>query len=208
MVEKETVRSGYDQIGGEYAEWRVFDTEEQRVFERFLDSLPPEPRILDAGCGNGQPILNLLTDRFHDHSPIGLDLSTTQLALAAEQTNDARLIQGDVTRLPLSTSSVDGVVAFHSLIHVPADQHQQAIEECARVVQPEGRVLLSEGLERWEGTNPDWLETGATMEWHIAGADTTRRQIRDAGLAIETEWTVSDVLVDGESWIFFDAVPQ
>lgn len=44
------------------------------------------------------------------------------------------------------------------------------------------------------------------MQWHVAGAATTRRHLRDAGLSIEAEHTVSDVLVDGESWTFFDAV--
>lgn len=135
-----------------------------------------------------------------------MDLSATQLALAADVAPDARLLQGDFTRLPLADGAVDGVVAFYSLIHVPAGQHEDAIAEFARVLRPDGRLLLSEGTDEWAGRNPDWLDTGATMEWHIAGADTTRRQLEAAGFAIETERAVADVLVEGESWTFFDAV--
>jgi hypothetical protein len=40
----------------------------------------------------------------------------------------------------------------------------------------------------------------------IAGADTTRGQLREAGLTIENEWGVSDVLVEGEEWVCFEAV--
>jgi len=43
------------------------------------------------------------------------------------------------------------------------------------------------------------------MHWHIAGAETTSRQLREAGLTIENEWRGSDVLVEGEEWVFFDA---
>lgn len=208
MVNSDVVRRGYDEVAAEFESWRTFDDREQRVFERFLDSLPPDPRILDAGCGGGFPILQEIVERFPNQSPIGTDLSASQLAMAAERVSRAELVQSDFTRLPLTDSSVDGVVAFHSLIHVPADLHAQAIAEFARVVRPNGRVLISEGAERWAGSNPDWLDTGAEMQWHIAGEDTTRKQIQNAGLTIENEWPVTDVLVDGESWVFFEAVPD
>lgn len=206
MVEKDAVRRGYDEVAEEFAARRSFDDEEREIFEEFLDSLPPGSSVLDAGCGQGTPILRALAERTSESPPIGLDVSAVQLDLASERVPEATLIRGDFTHLPLVESSVDGVVAFHSLIHVPADEHRQAIEEFARVVRPGGRVLLSEGTEPWRGSNPDWLETGAEMQWHIAGAETTREQIRDAGLAIENEWTTGDVLVEGESWTFFEAV--
>lgn len=206
MVEKDAVRRGYDEVAEEFAARRSFDDEEREIFEEFLDSLPPGSSVLDAGCGQGTPILRTLVERGSEPAPIGLDVSAVQLERASERVPEATLTQGDFTRLPLVESSVDGVVAFHSLIHVPADEHRRTVEEFARVVRPGGRVLLSEGTEPWRGNNPDWLETGAEMQWHIAGAETTREQIRDAELAIENEWTTGDVLVEGESWTFFEAV--
>ena len=55
-------------------------------------------------------------------------------------------------------------------------------------------MLVSEWVEPWEGDKPGWLETG----WHVAGAETTRRQIREAGLPVENERGVSDTPTDGE----------
>lgn len=206
MVEKDTVRRGYDDVADAFAARRSFDAAERTLLEGFLEKLPPSPLLLDAGCGPGTPDLRALTERYPEPPPIGLDLSATQLGLAADAAPGATLVQGDFTHVPLEAASVDGVVSLYSLIHAPAAQHQQAIAEFARVLRPGGRLLLSEGTGEWEGRNPDWLDTDAEMAWHIAGADTTRRQLRDAGFAIETERTVSDVLVEGESWTFFEAV--
>ncbi|MFB6300374.1 MAG: class I SAM-dependent methyltransferase [Halobacteriales archaeon] len=206
MVEKDTVRRGYNEVADAFADRRSVDAHERAVVEQFFDRLPPEAVILDAGCGQGTPILSTVTERYPASSPIGLDIAGAQLDLAADHVPEAVFIQGDLTRLPLASSSIDGAVAFHSLIHLPADQHPHAIEEFARVLRPGGRLLLSEGAKRWEGRNPDWLGTGVEMQWHIAGAPTTKRQIRDAGLTIESETTVSDILAEGEEWVFFEAV--
>lgn len=206
MVDKETVRRGYDGVAEEFAARRSFDERERQILAQFLDSLPSGAVVLDAGCGDGTPILRRLVERSPDARTVGLDVSATQVDLAAEHAPGATVLQGDFTRLPLADATVDAVVACYSLVHVPADEHRQAIDEFARVGRPGGRVLLSEGTDPWQGSNDDWLEAGVEMQWHIAGAETTRRQLGAGGWTIRNEWTVTDVLVEGESWTFFDAV--
>jgi len=61
---------------------------------------------------------------------------------------------------------------------------------------------LIEGIGEWSGTNPDWLDTGVEMQWHIAGAKATRAQLVDAGFTITDEWTVSETLDGDEEWVF------
>jgi len=206
MVDKQTVRDGYDVAAEAYVRERSFDEPEQQLFERFLDSLVADPLVLDAGCGAGMPILERLVDRFDEHSTIGLDFSSRQLALAKERFGATPLVAGDMAQLPIAESTLDAVVAFYSLIHLPESQHQQALAEFSRVLRPGGRLLVSEGTDQWEGRNDDWLAAGAEMEWHIAGATATREHLRTTGFHIERELEVSDVLVDGESWVFFEAL--
>jgi len=208
MVDKGTVRRGYDSVAETYTDQRSFDEPEQQLFDQFLDSLPRNPRLLDAGCGAGTPILEQLTDRYPEQVILGLDFSTTQLTLARERAPNAALVSGDMATLPIADSTLDGIVAFYSLIHLPESQHQQAIAEFARVTRPGGRILVSEGSEQWAGTNPDWLGEETEMEWHIAGAAATREQLRNAGFRIEREWDTADVLVEDESWVFFEAVNE
>jgi hypothetical protein len=70
-------------------------------------------------------------------------------------------------------------------------------------------MLVSEGPNEWSGTNPDWLESGVEMQWHIAGAEATRVQLRDAGFEITDEWgTANEFADEDEEWVFFAARPD
>lgn len=205
MVEKEAVLQGYDEIARTYLEERSPSDEEQRALSSFLDSIGASSRILDAGCGGGEPILRTLSDGSHE--VIGADLSKKQLEIAASKAQQAKLLRGDMTRLPVADSSLDAVLAFHSLIHIPSEEHQAVIDEFARVLRPGGHLLVSEGPAEWQGANPDWLNTGSEMQWYIAGAETTRRQLGAAGFQIQTEYGAPNTLADDEDarWVFFDA---
>lgn len=203
MVDREAVRRGYDDLGESYAACRSAEGQGMEALAEFLDSLPDRARVLDAGCGPGTPVLARTSAVA---SATGIDFSREQLRLAASNVPAASLAQGDMTRLPVRDGGFDGVTAYHSLIHVPLDEHQTVVDEFARVLRPGGRVLLSEGPEEWRGTNPDWLETGVEMQWHVAGADATRAQLRRAGFTITDEWGVTDTFADDEEhWLFFAA---
>jgi len=203
MVEKEAVLRGYDEVADAYEEVRLPSDEEQEALTTFLDELVPESRVLDAGCGGGKPVLRELVQE--SQQAIGIDFSAQQLKKALLHAPDARLLRGDMTQIPLAEDTVDAVLAYHSLIHVPAAEHQTVLDEFARVLRPGGQLLVSEGPEEWHGTNPDWLDTGAEMQWHIAGAKTTRAQLETAGFRIEDEYGAPNTLADDEeaSWVFF-----
>ena len=72
------------------------------------------------------------------------------------------------------------------------------VEESARVLRPGGRALVCEGTHEWVGENPDWLDSGVGMAWNIAGAETTREQLLDAGFEITDTWGVPETLEDGD----------
>ncbi len=170
------------------------------VLAALLDSLPNSATILDAGCGQGTPVLARVCD---SGSAVGVDFSRGQLNLAATNAPSAALVRGDMTTLPFRDDAFDAMIAFHSLIHVPVDEHRAVLDEFARLLSPGGRVLLSEGTEAWTGENPDWLGTGVEMQWHIAGAEATRTQLRDAGFAVVNERDVTHTLGADERWRYF-----
>jgi len=201
MDEKKTVREGYDDLAETYARQRSPPEREVATVDRFFESLSTPARLLDAGCGQGGPVLSRRPDEI---DAVGVDLSRGQLDYATQSVPEVALAQGDISRLPLKPDSVDAVTACHSLIHLPGEQHQRVIDEFARVLRPGGRVLLSEGTGRWEGSNPDWLGSGTEMAWTIVGAETTREQLRSAGFTIVEESTAGDELADEEAeWLFF-----
>lgn len=191
MVDRDTVRRSYDELAEGYAEYRS-PGDGTAVLREFLDDASPE-RVLDAGCGNGRPILARLADGV---DAVGLDHSRGMLRVAREHVA-APLVQGDMTRLPFATASFDAIVAYWSLIHLPLADHPTATEEFARVLRPGGRALVCEGSQPWVGENSDWLD-GVEMEWAIAGAERTREQLQDAGFAITDTWGVPETLGEDE----------
>lgn len=85
---------------------------------------------------------------------VGLDLTASMLDIARTRASKygATLVQGDALRLPFADNSFDGVVDALCLCTYP--DPQQALTEMARVLKPDGRIVLIEhGLAR-----PDWLQ--------------------------------------------------
>jgi ubiquinone/menaquinone biosynthesis C-methylase UbiE len=159
MVDKNAVRRGYDDVAEAYAEARDDEGRDVDLLADFLRRLPASARLLDVGCGDGTSVLA----RAPENAAVGIDISRTQLERAAETVPGVPLAQADMTSLPVCDGTVDAITAYHSLIHVPIDDHRSVVEEFARVLRPGGRVLLSEGPDEWQGTNPDWLESGVEM---------------------------------------------
>jgi ubiquinone/menaquinone biosynthesis C-methylase UbiE len=206
MVERDAVRRGYDELADAYATERSEASREADVLARFLEPLTPSARVLDAGCGQGDPVLRRLRA---SATAVGVDFSREQLALATENVPDSALVLGDMTDLPIRDGVVDAVTALNSLIHVPADDSQAVVDEFARVLRPGGRVLLSEGREEWSGTEADWLGSGVEMRWSVSGIAAARRHVRNAGFTVVGEWNVADTVAadddDGDQWVFLAA---
>ncbi|QLG27594.1 class I SAM-dependent methyltransferase [Halorarum halophilum] len=200
-AQRRAVRDGYDALADDYGKSR--DPPEGSLVESFLADLPPGSRLLDAGCGQGTPVLDRLPADIH---AVGLDFSGEQLRRAGEVT-DAALVRGDLTALPVADACVDAVTALHSLIHVPTDQHQAVFAEFARITRPGARLLLTAGTDAWAGANDDWLDSGVRMEWSFPDVEATRESLREAGFTVTDERFVPDELAEDDDggWLFLTA---
>ncbi|ESP88487.1 class I SAM-dependent methyltransferase [Candidatus Halobonum tyrrellensis] len=184
------VRDGYDALADAYGKSR--DPPEAPLVESFLADLSAGSRLLDAGCGQGTPVLDRLPAGV---AGVGVDFSVEQLRRARGVT-DAALVRGDLTALPVADASVDAVTALHSLIHVPDAQQPAVFAEVARVTRPGARLLVTAGTGPWTGANDDWLGSGVRMEWSFPGVETTRERLGEAGFRVTDEAYVPDELAD------------
>lgn len=106
-------------------------------------------RALDVGCGEGH-LVRLLTTR--GARVTGLEVQPLQLERARgfERVGDEDYLEAGAQALPFPDASVDLVVFFNSLHHVPVAAMDQALAEAARVLRPGGLVYVSEPVAEGE----------------------------------------------------------
>lgn len=100
-------------------------------------------RVLEVGCGAGGLLGWLVKE---GAMPIGLDPERPQLARARQAAPDVPLVAGVGEALPFASGSVDLVLCFNSLHHVPIDRQWQAVAEAARVLARGGELLVVEPI--------------------------------------------------------------
>lgn len=98
--------------------------------------------------------------------------------------------------LPFQDDVFDAVTAYNSVIHIPLADHQTVLDEFARILVADGRVLLSEAPEERERRNADWLDSGVEMQWSMAGTEATRNQLHNAGFRITKEWKAPETTAE------------
>ena len=164
---------------------------------RTLPYLPPAPRVLDLGCGNGR-LARWLAGQRPGAAYVGLDSSAGLLA-AADQTVRglagvrAHLVMADVTQAewpatlpPLAAvgGPFDAIYLLALLHHLPGFELRAAVlRQAARLLAPGGALIVTywqfldearwqERLLPWEtvGLTAGQVETGdALLDWRRDG---------------------------------------
>jgi ubiquinone/menaquinone biosynthesis C-methylase UbiE len=178
MSSAHEVRRFYDAVASRYAELLPGPTAEEpldlAVLDGFVKELARAPGavLLDAGCGTGR-----LTPLIRDAGlrSIGVDPSAGMLAIARERFPDAEFALGDLAALPVRNRSVDGVLAWYSIIHTAPEGLDAVVAELARVLRPGGAVLLAfqagSGVRRIErGYGTDAATTAVLHDPHDVAA--------------------------------------
>jgi len=196
MDGKLLVARGYDQIGaGLRRRAEAQEHGRKRAYlDELIDGLPAHARVLDLGCGPGEPVLRDLDERVR---ATGVDISRGQLALAQRAAPGASLLLADMCALPFAAGSFDAICAFYSIIHVPKVEHGALLRALFELLPPGGRLLSVLGAREWEGAEDDWLGLGATMWWSHWDAETGLRLVREAGFQITRSQYERDYLDDG-----------
>jgi SAM-dependent methyltransferase len=114
-------------------------------------------RALDAACGTGRQSA-VLAD--FGHRVVGVDATEAMLERARERVPAAEFRAGSLTGLPLEDASVDVAVCSLALTHLP--ELGPAVAELARVVRPEGRVVISD-------VHPLFVALGGQAAYRVGG---------------------------------------
>jgi len=119
----------------------------------FSESLPANPVLLDAGCGQGKSFRHL-RQTFAPQRLIGVDADPHSLQLSAEEAArqgfDVELIGSDCATLNVADASVD-LLFCHQTFHHLVEQ-EKALAEFYRVLKPGGYLLFAESTEAYIDT--------------------------------------------------------
>jgi SAM-dependent methyltransferase len=181
------VADGYDAIGETFAEWReriVGDPREEWE-EAFASRLAADARVLELGCGPGTQETRRLAERFR---LTGVDISPRQVERAGASIPDAEFVCADFTELELPAGSLDGVIAFYVLNHVPRELLAPLLERIHAWLVPSGLLCVAFGTSDNAGWTGEWL--GAPTYFASYPPETNSHLVREAGFAIELDEVV------------------
>ncbi|CAK7242776.1 MAG: hypothetical protein STHCBS139747_004277 [Sporothrix thermara] len=212
---KARLKASYDAIAPAYNAWTVKHISVRlQYLKEITDRLRPaktDPskspmashplRVLELGCGAGVPVTERL---LLDLAPVHItanDLSTGQLDLArvalgehgekvltGSEVSMVDWVEGDMMELDFPDASLDAVLGFYSIIHLPQEEQRSLLERIARWLKPGTGLLLANFadsetkgtvIKTWLGQEKGW------MFWSGLGVTTTEAAVEGAGLKLE-----------------------
>jgi ubiquinone/menaquinone biosynthesis C-methylase UbiE len=198
MDYKKTVREGYNVIADRYLAERTRNSADVRLLADFMERLPAGANVLDAGCGAGIPISQILNERFR---VTGVDFSEAQIELAKKNVPNATFLCEDMTSLEFPDNSFDGITSYYAVIHIPREEHQQLLEKFHRMLKLGGCALICLGVEHLiDDLDENYL--GTRMYWSHFDSETYLKLLKDCGFSNVWSKIVTDETCEGAGHLF------
>lgn len=177
------VRAGYNQgdYPGTYRDRTLLTPFERHFFVGLLKKLKRKSEVLDIGSGSGLPYDLHLSQQ--GLAVTGIDLSEKHVALAQTNVPSARYVRGDFLDYCFPDGHFDAVVFLYALFHMPRAQHAQVIAKIARILKPNGRLLITVGTEDVEYKEREDF-CGAPMAWSYFDTETNLNILSACGFEI------------------------
>lgn len=141
-----TTRTAYDTVAVDYAAL-LRDELDRRPLDRAMLATFAElvqadggGQVADIGCGPGRVTAHL---QALGVTAFGIDLSPQMIAVARQTYPGLRFDEGSMHALDLADGTLDGVVAWYSVIHTPLEHLPSVFAEFHRVLVPGGHLLLA-----------------------------------------------------------------
>jgi ubiquinone/menaquinone biosynthesis C-methylase UbiE len=199
-MDRDEVRRAWDEVSETYAQRRDPDGPDAALIDDLLEKLPADPAVLDVGPGDGARTLANLPP-----GSVGVDVSRRGLELAADTVPGARLVQGEMSQLPVADDTADAVTAYHAVFHVPRERHPAVYAEFARALRPGGWLLMTLPSGAFETVRRGWM--GGSMLFSAPGRDRTLSSLRDAGFTDLRTETSDDPLGSSTEFVFARLAP-
>ena len=159
---KNKVYEAYDEI----IDWYDAHRNKELIMEQFYlqqikKYFPHGGRVLDIGCGTGEPIAKFLIESGYDLT--GVDASKKMIERCKHNFPTAQWILEDMRTMKF-TEPFDVVIAWHSFFHLPQADQRNALNLFSSLVKPKGLLLFTSGPEAGEV----WGDNGGHDLFHAS----------------------------------------
>jgi SAM-dependent methyltransferase len=167
------IAATYNAVAEDYAQ-AFADELAGKPFDRdLLDEFAAAVRgrgvVLDVGCGSAGHVTRYLADQGVDAA--GVDLSPKVIEVARRYQPGLSFEVADMRELPAADSSLAGIIAFYSVIHLPAGQVPTALAEFRRALAPGGLLLIAMHGGAGVASSDNWFGRNVQVQaslWSLA----------------------------------------
>ena len=183
------MQTSYDHIADQWHSQGREQSYVKRVLayvDLILDCAKPGSKVLDLGCGTGNPIAKHIVQR--GFQVLGIDESEKMLEIARLQVPEGQFIRDNMIDVQLQGRFAAAVV-WDSIFHIERKYHSTVFNKLANALENDGRVLLSVG-----GSGADSFSSkmfGHTFFYSGHKPEVTRQLLEAEGFEIEL-WEVDD----------------
>jgi ubiquinone/menaquinone biosynthesis C-methylase UbiE len=182
-----------------------FDRTRYKVWNKvaqFLDSLEPNTRVLEIGCGNGKNMLYR-----NDLQMSGIDISDEQVLICKEKGLDVE--KSNMTKLLFSDSEFDSIICIATYHHLDNDEERaQALKEMYRVLKESGIVMICVwAMEQPSNTKHRFTKSDELVSWKIDNETYYRyyhiykeKELEEEIRLLCPEFTTESVFYDCGNW--------
>jgi ubiquinone/menaquinone biosynthesis C-methylase UbiE len=181
-------RAGYDAIAERYAEEFRAALDEAPLDRALLSGFAemvrrdhPDPQLLEVGSGPGTVTAHL---RGLGMPVRGIDLSPAMVDLARRTHPEISFEVGEMGALDAADASVAGVIAWYSVIHVPASRRPAVISEFHRVLRSGGYALLAFQVGDDTLHFDEAFDHEVSLDFHRLEPDAVVALLEDAGFSL------------------------
>ena len=160
-MNKDKVYQSYDKIYGWFDEARSREFFEKPWLDLAISYLKSSAKILDLGCGMGEPIGKYFIEQGFDLT--GIDGSHKLIELAKMRFTQAKFMVYDMREINLN-EKFDLIIAWHSLFHLTQDQQRTMFKVFVKHLNPNGILLFTTGSQNGEV----WSDNGGEMLYHAS----------------------------------------
>ncbi len=193
------IEDGYNQIAELYHSNRLAKKEiNNKYFDELFHFFPETAKLLDLGCGGGQPLTAYFADK--GFNVVGVDISPKMIEIAKKQIPQGKFFVSDMNECQFGDEEFDAIVSAFAIIHVPQEKQSSLFKKMFKWLKKDGTAFLVLGNQAVKDRTENFH--GVQMYWSHFGKEGYREIIDKVGFKLV--WDDVETLPNGE--VFYNVI--